>query len=173
MTRKQKVADFIINNPNASFDDWAKFQQECVPEIRLKKVGKGHVQINLDGSSGFFDPASWLLNHKAGLRSRCVQALSEMEGIFTKEEFSSILSDYLNAGVDHIRELTQNVQALQERIVTDNEVAKATAKMLVERGAPSEWARYTIAFLLLYRRNVKPGEDLDTIKSRVNSALST
>lgn len=90
MTRKQKIAKFIEEHPKASFDEWASFQR-TVPEIRLKKGGKGVVLINLEGKSGFSDPKSWLANHRAGCVQRLERAVMDCNGILTRDDIESVL----------------------------------------------------------------------------------
>jgi hypothetical protein len=90
LTRKQKIAKFIEEHPKASFDEWAAFQR-TVPEIRLKKGGKGVVLINLEGKSGFSDPKSWLANHRAGCVQRLERAVMDCDGILTRDDIESVL----------------------------------------------------------------------------------
>lgn len=85
MTKKQRLAKFIINNPRAGKDEWAQFIMR-EPWVRIRTVGKGQVQINLEGASGYIDPISWLANHRAGLIQDLRQCLSNSEGILTIEE---------------------------------------------------------------------------------------
>jgi hypothetical protein len=119
LTRKQRIAQFISSHPHAKYSEWVQFQN-TVPEIRLKKVGRGVVQINLDGHSGFIDPESWFYNHKAGQKVAIKQALENSVGVLTKEELLELFEAFIgstSSGHDVEDDPAELAQSYEKRLV--------------------------------------------------------
>jgi hypothetical protein len=99
---KRRVAKFIRNNPEASYDQWVSFQRE-VPEIRIRQVTDSITQINLEGNTSFIDPSSWLNNYIAGQKIKLRESLSTSCKVLTQEEIIEVIMDLEDS--DFIKEL--------------------------------------------------------------------
>lgn len=155
MTRKQKIAKFILDNPKATYSQWVEFQNST-PEIRLKKASKDKTLINLEGKSGFTDPESWLNNYKAGQKINLMSALETSRGLFTKEEMTEIISGFVSVHSED-PELAEKLKSFEERIsvavhfLTDQSVSTSKRNMLL------------IAFILKYGRRPESDDEMNRL----------
>lgn len=152
MTRKQKIAKFILDNPKATYSQWVEFQNST-PEIRLKKASKDRTLINLEGKSGFTDPESWLNNYKAGQKINLASALETSHGLFTKDEMLEIISRFV-PDVTMDQETEDRLKELSHRIYE-------TVKSLKDEKMPvTRKAMLSIAFYLWNGKLAKTDAEL-------------
>jgi len=158
MTRKQKIAKFILDNPKATYSQWVEFQNST-PEIRLKKASKGKALINLEGKSGFTDPESWLNNYKAGQKINLVSALETSQGIFTKDELLEIISRFVSISSVDLEPKNESIQVPDRIITVVEQFLNPEVKMTMAN-------RQYIAFFLYYGRTPRDNVELEKFVNR-------
>lgn len=157
MTRKQKIAKFILDNPKATYKQWVEFQNST-PEIRLKKAGKDKTLINLEGKSGFTDPESWLNNYKAGQKINLMSALETSHGLFTKDEMLEIISRFVPT-ISTDQELVDKYSILDKRITS-------AVDGLIDNRVPAN--RETMLKIAWFLKTGKMARDIDELKRLIN-----
>lgn len=163
LTRKQKIAKFIQDHPKASFDDWVSFQL-TVPEIRLKKCGKGVVLINLEGKSGFSDPKSWLANHRAGCVQRLERAVMDCDGILTRKDVERVLMalNPVEGGQPLKGQADSSVsEELMRVLLVHNKARNALIRAYIEEKAKPGRAIIWFLYALTFNREFDSNLELD------------
>lgn len=163
MTRKQKVSKFIQEHPKASFDEWVAFQK-TVPEIRLKKGGKGVVLINLEGKAGFSDPKSWLANHQAGCVQRLERAVMDCDGILTRDDVERVLMTLnpMEGGEPPKEQVDSSVnEELMQAILAHNKARNYVIRGYLECNIQPPAAIVKLLYVLTFNRIVVERTDVD------------
>lgn len=157
MTRKAKIHQFILGNRNATYEQWVVFQKE-EPTLRLKKVGKTGVLINLSKADGWIDPQSWDNNYVAGLQIHVNQAIEE----FLEANFQVTDLPQINAVVQGLQQELAKCQEDRNRQIRSCERSTEILQRLGE------------VILELFWMVSREGEDCElTGRSVVESLIQT